>query len=126
MKSHLPLIALLFVGSFSTIIIPISSHAADVDNSANNASDRSSEAKTSETQSNDKSDVEITRAIRRAVVKDSSLSVYAHNVKIITTKEHTVFLRGPVSTQDEVTKVEDLAKANSSGYPVKCQLSVIK
>jgi hyperosmotically inducible protein len=103
---------------------PISAHAADADNSGSNVVDRNDDAKTPQSQSNDKADVDVTRAIRRAVVKDSSLSVYAHNVKIITTKEHTVYLRGAVPSQGEASKINDLAQQNSNGYAVKCQLSI--
>ena len=42
----------------------------------------------------------LTRKIRRAVVKDSSLSMMAHNVKIISSNGN-VTLRGPVKTEQE-------------------------
>jgi hyperosmotically inducible protein len=106
------------------VSIPSPARAADADNSGNNTVDRSSDAKTPESQSNEQADVDVTRAIRRAIVKDSSLSVYGHNVKIITTKEHAVYLSGAVPSKGEVTKITDLAQQNSAGYPVKCQLSV--
>ena len=53
------------------------------DNSGVNVRDRNPEAMTAGQQSNAKGDVELTRRIRRAVVKDNSLSMMAHNVKII-------------------------------------------
>ena len=42
------------------------------------------EATTAEQQKNNKSDLETTRRIRKAIVDDKTLSTYAHNVKIVT------------------------------------------
>lgn len=63
---------------------------------------------TAEHQSNDEADVEITRKIRQAVVKDDSLSIYAKNVKIITV-DGLVVLKGPVRHDKERRKVEAIA-----------------
>lgn len=103
-----------------------SSHGAgpDADNSANNKTDRDTAAVTPEKQSNAEADVKVTREIRRAIVNEKSLSVYAHNLKIITTMEHVVYLRGAVSSADDVSKIVSLAEKSSSGYPVKNQISV--
>lgn len=51
-------------------------------------------------QKNDKSDLNITRDIRRAIVADKGLSTYGHNVKVITENGH-VTLKGPVRSEDE-------------------------
>lgn len=59
---------------------------------------------TAEQQGESKSDREITRKIRRAVVKDKSLSQYAHNVKIIT-RDGQVTLKGPVRSVKEKTAI---------------------
>jgi len=120
-SSLLPLAFALF-----TVALVPAAQAADpaADNSGNNVTDRQPEAVTPEKQSNEKADVEVTRAIRRAVVKDSALSVYAHNIKIITTTEHVVYLRGAVSSTDDLGKIVALAEKNANGYPVKNQLSV--
>ena len=58
----------------------------------------------------------ITQKIRKAIVDDSSLSTYAHNIKIIT-QDGKVTLRGPVRSEDEKSNVE--AKAASHGRPGK-------
>lgn len=63
---------------------------------------------TAEQQKETDSDREITRKIRRAVVKDKSLSMKAHNVKIIT-KDGNVTLKGPVKTEKEKTAIEKAA-----------------
>ena len=55
------------------------------------------------------SDRDLTRRIRRALVKDKSLSTYAHNVKVVS-QDGTVTLKGPVRSEAEKAAVE--AKAN--------------
>ena len=62
------------------------SRAADypADNSGKNVRDRQDSSRTPGDQSNNKSDLAITQAIRKAVVADKALSTNAHNVKIIT------------------------------------------
>jgi hyperosmotically inducible periplasmic protein len=74
------------------------------DNTKTNQRDRS-DAQTADQQSNSASDVEITRQIRKALVADKSLSLYGHNVKIIT-KQGVVTLKGPVKTEQEKEEIE--------------------
>jgi hyperosmotically inducible periplasmic protein len=52
----------------------------------------------------------ITQKIRKAIHDDTSLSTYAHNIKIIT-QDGKVTLRGPVRSDDEKANLE--AKAVS-------------
>jgi osmotically-inducible protein OsmY len=78
---------------------------------------------TADQQKENKSDREITRQIRKALVADKSLSSYAHNVKIITTNG-TVTLRGPVRTEDEKSSIESKAKAVAGVSDVKNELTV--
>ena len=116
---------LVFAAGLS--LFPLMSvHAANADNSGNNQTDQNTAAVTPEKQSNAEADVAVTRAIRRAIVKDSALSVYAHNIKIITTKDHAVYLRGAISSSDDLEKIESLAKTNANGYDVHNQISVTK
>jgi len=77
------------------------------DNSKANARDVN-KGLTADQQGQGKDDVEITRQIRRAIVKDDALSTYAHNVKIITTKG-TVTLKGPVRSEAEKQDIEKKA-----------------
>jgi hyperosmotically inducible periplasmic protein len=80
------------------------------DNTKINARDRNNAEPTADQQKHDSSDREITRQIREAVVKDKSLSTYAHNVKIIS-QNGMVTLRGPVRSEDERRAVEAAATA---------------
>ena len=93
------------------------------DNSAVNLRDRAPGAMTAGQQSNSTSDVELTRRIRRAVVQDHSLSMLAHNVKIISTNG-SVMLRGPVKTEEEKTAIANKAQAIAGAGKVDNQLEV--
>jgi hyperosmotically inducible periplasmic protein len=93
------------------------------DNSAQNVRDRSGETKTSGSQSNSSDDIKLSAAIRRAIVKDDSLTMTAKNVKIIT-EGGTVTLRGPVQSAEEKSKIEQLAASAASGAKIDNQLEV--
>jgi hyperosmotically inducible periplasmic protein len=93
------------------------------DNSAVNVRDRDPGAMTASEQSNAKSDVELTREIRRAVVKDHSLSMLAHNVKIVTANG-SVTLRGPVKTEEEKNAIASKAQQIAGADKVDNQLEV--
>jgi osmotically-inducible protein OsmY len=74
-------------------------------------------------QSATKSDEELTREIRRAVVKDDALSMLAHNIKIITV-DGNVTLRGPVETKTEKITVARLARRIAGTHNVDNQIEV--
>ena len=76
----------------------------DATNTGRNMRDRDTNAVTADSQSESREDVERSAEIRRAITKDSSLSVNAHNVKIIT-REGTVTLRGPVDSEEEKSAI---------------------
>jgi hyperosmotically inducible protein len=92
-------------------------------NSAVNVRDRAPDAMTADQQSNTKSDVAITSEIRRAVVKDQSLSMLAHNVKIIS-ENGKVTLRGPVNTKKERIAIARAARAVAGRGNVDNQIEI--
>jgi len=92
-------------------------------NSAVNVRDRAPGAMTAGEQSNAKSDVALTRKIRRAVVKDHSLSMLAHNVKIVSA-DGNVTLRGPVNSEAEKVAIARKAKAIAGTRNVDNQLEI--
>ena len=94
-----------------------------VDNTAKNERDRSEETRTLLGQSNSPEEVKITADIRRAIVKDSSLSVTAQNIKIITVNGQVTLL-GPVNTVEEKTRIGQLAKSAAGNARVDNQLEV--
>jgi osmotically-inducible protein OsmY len=101
----------------------IAQDTPDADNTQKNERDRSGETQTSGDQSNSKDDVNTTAAIRRAVVKDPSLSATAKNVKIITANG-TVTLRGPVKDDAEKAKIAELAQSAAGNAKIDNQLEV--
>jgi hyperosmotically inducible periplasmic protein len=95
------------------------------DDTGRNTRDSDGTTLTADEQSNTKSDVEITRQIRQAIVKDDSLSTNAHNVKIIT-NGGVVTLRGPVASTEEKTVVARKAEKINGVRKVDNQLEVAK
>jgi len=81
----------------------------DANNTGVNARDRAKDRLTATDQSNDPADLKITADTRKMVVGDSSLSMEAKNVKIITISG-VVTLRGPVESKAEKTAIEAHAK----------------
>jgi osmotically-inducible protein OsmY len=118
------LAAVLAVAVAMTAWVPMS-RAADypADNSGKNVRDRQESAQTPGDQSNSKSDVAITKAVRKAVVADKALSTNAHNVKIITTNG-VVTLRGPVKSPEEKDKIGAKAKQVAGVKSVDNQLEI--
>jgi hyperosmotically inducible protein len=78
------------------------------DNTKMNKSDANKDATTADQQKMNPNDRAITQKIRAEIMKDKSLSTYAHNVKIIT-QDGKVTLKGPVRTQEEKAAVEGKA-----------------
>ena len=78
------------------------------DSSKVNQRDQNTAEPTADQQKENRSDLEITKEIRRSLTKDKSLSTYAHNVKVIA-QNGKVTLKGPVRSDDEKSAV--MAKA---------------
>ncbi len=83
------------------------------DNTKSNAATENSKdsASIADGQSNSPEDLKLTQAIRRSVMADKTLSMNAHNVKIVTVNGH-VTLNGVVSSDSEKATVA--AKAVSA------------
>lgn len=118
------LAAALMMGAALTAWAP-ATRAADppADNSGKNVRDRQGDTMTPGDQSNAKSDVAITQAIRKAVMADKGLSTNAHNVKIITTNG-VVTLRGPVKSAAEKTTIAAKAAQVAGVKSVDNQLEI--
>jgi len=97
--------------------------ATSADNTKVNTRDRADSSPTADQQKENQSDREITRQIRQAVVKDESLSTYAHNVKIIT-QNGEVTLKGPVRSEDEKRTIEAKAAEVAGENKVVNQLDI--
>jgi hyperosmotically inducible protein len=78
---------------------------------------------TADQQKMNPADRAITQKIRKAIHEDTTLSTYAHNVKIIT-QDGKVTLRGPVRSEDEKSNIEAKAVAVAGQGNVTNQLEV--
>lgn len=93
------------------------------DNTRVNERDRSQNEPTADQQKDDRSDRDITQQIRQSIMKDKSLSTYAHNVKIVT-QNGQVTLEGPVRSEDEKRAIEDKATQVAGEGKVTSELNV--
>jgi hyperosmotically inducible protein len=93
------------------------------DNTKVNKGDRKKSEPTADQQDNNRSDLDITKRIRESVIKDKSLSTYAHNVKIITVGG-MVTLKGPVRSDAEKRSIEEKAAAVVGPSKVTSELAV--
>jgi osmotically-inducible protein OsmY len=75
-----------------------------------NKGDDKSDSITPFSQSNADADLKVTQSLRQAIEKQDGLSQNAKNIKIITTTDHTVYLKGVVDSEDERNRVVALAK----------------
>jgi hyperosmotically inducible periplasmic protein len=89
---------------------PATATTVAADNAKSNKVDPSNSTATSDAQTNKASDIDVTRRIRQSVMADKSLSMYAHNVKIVTVNG-SVTLNGVVRSADEKNAVETKAAA---------------
>ena len=93
------------------------------DNTKLNERDRNANEPTADRQKDNRSDREITQQVRKAIVKDKSLSTYAHNVKVIT-QNGMVTLKGPVRSEEEKKAIEAKAAEVAGQDKVTNQLDV--
>ncbi len=92
------------------------------DNTGKNQRDRNASEPTADQQKENGSDRELARQIRRALVKDKSLSTYGHNIKIIA-QNGMVTLKGPVNSEQEKRAIESKA-AEVAGSPDKVKSEI--
>ena len=93
------------------------------DNSGINVRDRNPAAVTAGEQSESRSDLKLTRRIRKAIMADKSLSITAKNIKVISSNGN-VILRGPVKTAEEKSAIGDKATAIAGADNVNNQLEI--
>ena len=94
-----PLVLALALGTAS---LAVSAQAPD--NTQVNKRDRSAGEATADQQKNNRTDLDLTKDIRKSITDDKSLSTYAHNVKVIS-QNGTVTLKGPVKSAEEKTSI---------------------
>jgi osmotically-inducible protein OsmY len=94
------------------------------DNTKVNQRDRNQNEPTAEQQRENPNDRQLTQQIRRALVKDKSLSTSAHNVKIIA-QNGTVTLKGPVKSGEEKQAIEATATEIAGAGKVNSEIEVV-
>jgi len=92
-----------------------------LENTEQNTRDKNNATLTPEDQKETKKDIGITAHIRKTVIKDKSLSMDAHNAKIIS-RNGVVTLRGPVETAAESKKLQQIAEKTRGVVQVDNQL----
>src|SRR6201987_5360492 len=93
------------------------------DNTKTNQGDANKGATTADQQKMNAADRNITKEIRSSIMKDKSLSTYAHNIKVIT-QDGKVTLKGPVRSEDEKAAIESNSVAIAGANNVTSQLEV--
>ena len=126
-----PRVALVVALSLATgVAIAQTQQAADgavvsksADNTRVNVRDKNDATLKSTDQPNNAADIEVAAAVRRSITKDDSLSMMAHNVKLVAAAG-VVTLRGPVASEAEKAKIGQLASAAPGVSSVRNELDI--
>ena len=90
-----------------------------------NQRDRNQNEPTADQQKENSSDRVLAQQVRRALVKDKSLSTYAHNIKVIA-QNGIVTLKGPVHSDQEKQAIESKAAEAAGGADkIKSEIDVV-
>lgn len=122
-------LAVLLSGVFSLTALRVSAQTAPdktttaPDNTKVNERDRAQGAVTADQQKENASDLDVVKRIRQSLVKDKSLSTYAHNVKVVA-QNGQVTIKGPVRSEEEKRSVEAKATAVAGEGRVTNEITV--
>jgi hyperosmotically inducible periplasmic protein len=89
----------------------------------NTKSNKDQNPPTADQQKMNPADRAITQKIRKAIHDDTTLSTYAHNIKVIT-QDGKVTLRGPVRSEDEKSALQAKAEAVAGADNVTNKLTI--
>jgi len=107
----------------SPAMVTAQSQSTQPDNTKVNERDRSKSEKTADQAKNTTNDLDTMQKIRKSIMGDSSLSTYAHNVKVIS-KNGKVTLKGPVRSEEEKQTVEQKATEVAGAGNVTNQITI--
>lgn len=114
------------ISGFSVNSLPVfaqSDPQAQPDNTKQNKEARSKDAVTADQQKETPADRDLAKKIRKSIAGDSSLSTYAHNIKVIV-QDGMVTLKGPVHTEDEKNAIGAKASEIAGADKVQNELTV--
>lgn len=123
MKRSLPQVATLSAVVWMFTAMSLAPVQLGAQTAPDNSGTNKSHTVTADTQTDAKADRLLTAKIRRAIIADKSLSLYAHNVKIVALNGK-VTLTGPVKSDEEKAKVAEDASAVTSADAVTNNLTV--
>jgi hyperosmotically inducible protein len=124
-KQYFSTAALLGISLVATPFVMAGSAQQDAQQApADNTKNNQDATPTADQQKMDPADRQITKKIRMSIHQDKLISVYAHNIKIIT-QSGKVTLKGPVRTEDEKNSIAMKATAVAGEGNVDNQLSVV-
>ena len=128
MKQFLRLLTLIISISAMGVVWaqqePATSGQQPADNTKMNQRDRNQNEPTADQQKENTPDRELAQQVRRALVKDKSLSTYAHNIKVIA-QNGVVTLKGPVRSDEEKQAIEAKAAEIAGGADkIKSEIDV--
>lgn len=89
----------------------------------NTKSNKDQNPPTADQQKMNPEDRAITQKIRKSIHDDTTLSTYAHNIKVIT-RDGKVTLRGPVRSEDEKSALQAKAEAVAGEENVTNKLTI--
>ena len=104
-------------------VVTESAQAHAADNTARNARDSKDTTILPTDQPNNQADIDVAAAVRSAIVDDDSLSMAAHNIKLVASNG-AVVLRGPVESAAEKSRISALVKQMKGVTSVDNQLEV--
>src|ERR1700676_4873943 len=102
----------VLAGVFSAASLGV--YAQQPDNTKVNERDRATNEPTADQQKNNRTDLDLTKNIRKSIMDDKSLSTYANNVKVIS-QNGTVTLKGPVKSEEEKSSIVSKAVSIAGG-----------
>ena len=123
MGTKRPLGVALLVAAVGLGNLPGICWAQAADNTSINKRDNAPQALTADQQAETLQDRKLTQQIRRAIVKDKSLSTYAHNVKIVAVGG-MVTLKGPVRSAEEKQAVQEIAAQIAGSEKIKNEMDI--
>ncbi len=124
LRHSLPMpLAVLTMLCLATPGVPVRAQAGGAQSAPDNSNQNKSHAVTADNQTNADADRHTTANVRKAIVADKDLSMYAHNVKILTSGG-AVTLKGPVKSEDEKQKVASDAATVVSADRITNSLTV--